>query len=820
MTQEKRKYAVVDLEATSASSNAKIIQVGIVIIENSQIVKTYETDVNPHEKLTSHIRQLTGLTDKRLRKAPDFSQVAREIYELIEDAIFVAHNVKFDANLLAEALFWEGFELVTPRVDTVELAQVFFPMFEKYNLGILCEQLDIPLKHAHTAIADASATATLFLKIQEKIQKLPKELVEYLLKFSDSLIYESRLAIEDAFNQMSDITCRDLMKWQGIFLRKSQKIQKARKLSKNFTHNINLLDLEERKEQDEFAHDVEQALKSQQPSFLQAQTGLGKTYGYLLPALAQTSKQILVTVPTKVLQDQIVANEGQKLEEIFHLSVHSLKSPANYLKLDFFYDSLQRVDDNRLVNRCKMLLLVWLTETESGDLDEIGQRYRYQTYFQQVLHDGKLSKKSLFYGADFWQKGQEKSKRSRVLVTNHAYFLTRLEDDKSIVENRLLIVDEAQKLFLALENLSRKSLNMTKCLQQIQSELETTGTILQRRLIEDIQFELTHAMEQFQRYKKNELTKETCSKLRQDLSELDQSSLADLRTIFATKYDQFWLKEEQFDDYRVTMLEAACLEVLDFRALLPEEVQVLFVSATLEISKKVHLAHLLGFENAPFYRLPQKQKHQQKIWLDKNFPNVVDLDVDTYAELIVKWVHKLATQEVPLLVLFTSKALLLAVSERLRLPHLAQYKNGEAANIKRRFDRGETSILLGAGSFWEGTDFSSQKQMIEVITRIPFDNPSDFFTQKLNRKLRQEGKNPFYDYSLPVAILRLKQALGRAIRHQEQQSAVVILDNRMLTKRYGRQIQTALEKIAPISVTSMKKIPTEIEQFLKKKETV
>ena len=816
MTQEKRKYAVVDLEATSARSNAKIIQVGIVIIENGQIVKAYETDVNPHEKLDPHIRQLTGLTDKRLRKAPDFSQVAREIYELIEDAIFVAHNVKFDANLLAEALFWEGFELVTPRIDTVELAQVFFPKFEKYNLGILCEQLEIPLEHAHTALADASATATLFLKIQEKIQKLPKELVEYLLTFSNSLIYESRLAIEDAFDHMSDFTCHDLIKQQGIFLRKSKRFKKARKLSKNFQHNINLLDLEERKEQDEFAHAVEQALKSHQSSFLQAQTGLGKTYGYLLPALGQTSKQILVTVPTKVLQDQIVANEGQNLEQIFHISLHSLKSPANYLKLDFFYDSLQQVDDNRLVNRCKMLLLVWLTETESGDLDEIGQRHRYQTYLQQVLHDGKLSKKSHFWDTDFWQKGQEKSKRSRVLVTNHAYFLTRLEDDKSIVENRLLIVDEAQKLFLALENLSRKSLNMTKCLQQIQLELARADTILQRRLLEDIQFELAHAAEQFQRYKKNELTKEACSKLRQDLSEINTSSLSDLRAIFATKYDQFWLEEDQFDDYRVMMLEATCLKVLDFRSLLPEKVQVLFVSATLEISKKVHLAHLLGFENVPFYQLPQKMKFQQKIWLDKDFPNVVDLDVETYADLIAKWVHKLANQEIPILVLFTSKSLLLAVSERLRLPHLAQYKNGEAANIKRRFDRGETSILLGAGSFWEGTDFSSQKQMIEMITRIPFDNPSDFFTQKLNNKLRQEGKNPFYDYNLPVAILRIKQALGRTVRHQEQQSAVVILDNRILSKRYGRQIQTALEKVAPLSITSMKQIPKEIEQFLKK----
>ena len=82
--------------------------------------------------------------------------------------------------------------------------------------------------------------------------------------------------------------------------------------------------------------------------------------------------------------------------------------------------------------------------------------------------------------------------------------------------------------------------------------------------------------------------------------------------------------------------------------------------------------------------------------------------------------------------------------------------------------------------------------------------------------MRQEGKNPFYDYNLPVAILRIKQAFGRTVRHQEQQSAVVILDNRILSKRYGRQIQTALEKVAPLSITSMKQIPKEIEQFLKK----
>ena len=139
------RYVVVDLEATSTGSKAKIIQVGIVVIEDGEIVDHYTTDVNPHEPLDAHIKELTGLTDQRLAQAPDFSQVARKIFDLVEDGIFVAHNVQFDANLLAENLFFEGYELRNPRVDTVELAQVFFPELEKYSLPILCQELGIPL---------------------------------------------------------------------------------------------------------------------------------------------------------------------------------------------------------------------------------------------------------------------------------------------------------------------------------------------------------------------------------------------------------------------------------------------------------------------------------------------------------------------------------------------------------------------------------------------------------------------------------------------------------------------------------------------------
>ena len=238
------RYVVVDLEATSTGSKAKIIQVGIVVIEDGKIVDHYTTDVNPHEPLDSHIKELTGLTDKRLAQAPDFSQVARKIFDLVEDGIFVAHNVQFDANLLAEHLFFEGYELRTPRVDTVELAQVFFPTLVKYNLSFLCRELGISLKHAHTALADAQATAELLLLLREKISQLPKGLLEHLLSLSDALLYESYLVIEEIFQNQSLIESSDLLEVQGIYFKRSPAHLKSRKLSQDFSKNISLLDLE------------------------------------------------------------------------------------------------------------------------------------------------------------------------------------------------------------------------------------------------------------------------------------------------------------------------------------------------------------------------------------------------------------------------------------------------------------------------------------------------------------------------------------------------------------------------------------------------
>ena len=814
----RRRYAVVDLEATSASSNAKIIQVGIVIIEGGEIVSQYATDINPHQKLDQHIIDLTGLTDQRLAQAPDFNQVAKEIFELIQDAIFVAHNVKFDANLLAEELFWAGYELKSPRIDTVELAQVFFPSLERYGLSQLSQELGLDLEQAHTAIADAYATAQLFLLLEKKMASLPQALLARLYSLSEHLLYESSLLFEDILEHSSFSLQPDLHEVEGLYLKKSFFYKKEKALSQNFEHNLHFLGLVPRENQALFAQEIAEALKQPEASFIEGETGLGKTYAYLLTLLAKSQKQICVSLPTKLLQDQVYDSEGKRISQLFHINIQKLKSPRSYLDLEAFHQLLTADLGNRLWERAKMQILVWLTETETGDLDELGQAYRFEAFLDKIRHDKQPSKRSLFYEWDFWLRNQEGAKGSRILLVNHAYLLQRLTDNPKFLAGKILLVDEAQKLFSSLEGISHHSLSMLSLYRQLMDEKNQASQVLEQRLLESIQFHLQSLEEDFRLTKERDIDLSALAPLKRDLDELPNHYLIELR-LALKDCDQAWFKREELSERDQLLLETAKLELMNFASLLPEECQVVMVSATLDISKRVNLASLLGFTNWKMVQISRKKKDNQLLVIDQAMPDISQISSSQFTRLLCQRIEDLAELQKPILVLFNSKDLLLEVSQELNLPHLAQYKNGTPSNIKRRFDRGESQILLGSAAFWEGTDFLKQDQMIQIISRIPFDNPKDPFVQKVNSHLRKEKKNPFYDYSLPLAILRLKQALGRTRRREDQYSAAVFMDSRLISKSYGRQIRESLKKEGQLLTLDSQEIKEEILAFFEKKET-
>lgn len=811
----RHRYAIVDLEATGTGIDAKIIQIGIVLVEAGQIIETYSTDINPYEPLSDHIKELTGITDEQLRHAPDFGQVAGRIFDLIGQAIFVAHNVKFDANLLAEALFFEGYELLTPRVDTVELAQLFFPTLEKYSLSSLSDYLDLGLEQAHTALADALATAKLLVRIQDKMAQLPRIMGEQLLALADNLLYESRLVLDEMMPDLSEQLPEDCQLVHGLVLQKTEEFKQAYHLSERFETNLALLGLEEREMQAHFAQIVSERMAEENGiHFIQAQSGIGKTYGYLLPLLAQSDQPILVSVPTKLLQEQIMVQEGQVLADVFHISFSSIKSPQHYIKLDQFWKTLQWQDDNRLVNLFKMQVLVWLSETRTGDLDELKQKQRYQAYFDELAHDGQLSQESLFWQEDFWRNLQHRAASSRVLLTNHAYFLTHLKDQDPLMEGRTIVIDEAQKLLLAAENLASQSQNMAAIVQLLQSKKDKAENLLDKRLYESCQFELNQVVTEYRQNGHRDVLPDTVAQLRQNLFELQDEELRDLQDLLH-HYDQFWLEEKLVEDKRVTFLRGTSEWLLDLSKYLPAA-KIFCISATLDISKKVSLADLLGLSQVTVDYLPVKEVTNQQILLPRPLPDISSLSLEQHAQYLVERFGEIAELGRPILVLFTSIALLMQVAELLDetdLPYLAQHKHGSEMSLKRRFERGECQILLGTGVFWEGVDFSSQEELIQVIPRLPFDNPKDRFIAKINHRLRTEGKHPFYDYSLPMMMLKLKQAIGRTNRHQAQDSVVIILDDRIQTRKYGPQIISFLERTYPVQVTELSELGASIENF-------
>ena len=269
----------------------------------------------------------------------------------------------------------------------------------------------------------------------------------------------------------------------------------------------------------------------------------------------------------------------------------------------------------------------------------------------------------------------------------------------------------------------------------------------------------------------------------------------------------------------MSYLKASRQELLKLSAYLPSAQKVLIVSATIDIGPEVDVADLLGLNQVHKVSLPMDNLLNQAIWIDQSMPMIGVVSEEDYDKAVAKRLQKLTKTEYPILVLFTSRKSMLAVSDLLDLQevhHLTQEKNGTAFNVKKRFDRGETNMLLGMGSFWEGVDFAQQDRVIEVIVRLPFDNPKDPFYQKLESWFSKQGKHIFNSYSLPMTILRFKQAIGRSQRRPDQRSAILLLDNRPLVKSYGKLFLKEVSQEISLERTKFKTFNEDIQTFLQK----
>lgn len=156
-------YAIVDIETTGGYASAHgITEVAIFLHDGEKITGKFETLVKPSVSIPYFIQSLTGITPAMVAGAPRFEEVAPAIFRMLQDRVFVAHNVNFDYSFLRHHLAASGFDLKSPKLCTVRLAKKVFPALPSYSLGNLCRHFSIPVEGRHRAGGDALATVRLF----------------------------------------------------------------------------------------------------------------------------------------------------------------------------------------------------------------------------------------------------------------------------------------------------------------------------------------------------------------------------------------------------------------------------------------------------------------------------------------------------------------------------------------------------------------------------------------------------------------------------------------------------------------------------------
>jgi DNA polymerase-3 subunit epsilon len=165
-------FAIVDTETTGTSAqHGQIIEIGILRVERGQVVRTYQTLVQPARPLPPVITSITGIRDKDLIHAPTFDEVALEIREMLDGAIVVAHNARFDYSFIKNEFKRLGIAFTAKTLCTVTLSRTLFPQYSHHNLDAVVQAHGLVCKNRHRAFDDAEALWQFLHAIESKVDK-------------------------------------------------------------------------------------------------------------------------------------------------------------------------------------------------------------------------------------------------------------------------------------------------------------------------------------------------------------------------------------------------------------------------------------------------------------------------------------------------------------------------------------------------------------------------------------------------------------------------------------------------------------------------
>lgn len=156
-------YSIVDIETSGHSS--KITEISIFVFDGKKVIDEFTSLVNPECIIPPFITNLTGITNAMVGSAPKFHEIAKQVAEITQDTIFVAHNVNFDYNIIHKEFNEIGIDFELKKLCTIQLSRKLIPGLKSYSLGELCTTQNIHIQDRHRAKGDAEATTILFEKL-------------------------------------------------------------------------------------------------------------------------------------------------------------------------------------------------------------------------------------------------------------------------------------------------------------------------------------------------------------------------------------------------------------------------------------------------------------------------------------------------------------------------------------------------------------------------------------------------------------------------------------------------------------------------------
>ncbi|MFS1512385.1 ATP-dependent DNA helicase DinG [Chengkuizengella sp. SCS-71B] len=470
------KFAVLDFETTGNQSEDRIIQVGLVIIENKMITDTYTSFVNPEREIPAFITELTGISNDMVESAPLIKEVVAQFQPMLNDSILVAHHCAFDYGLLQKALNEAGYPAFNGKViDTIDLLRLLYPDMTSLQLSMVSDSLGINHERPHQADSDAYATANILLQSIERFSNLPLLTVQRIAQIfepvTDDLawfIHELKIQVEletsldtnthKYFRQFA-LNVND---WADDSSDSNLNQSEPSNLNPSFEHFIDEIkhslneqfeSYKERPAQEQMIHEIYESFENDQHLMIEASTGTGKSLGYLIPSLYYgllNHETILVSTNTINLQAQLMDRDIPLLHKIFPAPFRAavLKGRNHYLCLRKFETkiNLKDIADTREDRITAAQMIVWLSETNHGDDEEVSFGSKGKEFWMDVASDADscLNRACPWFKKCFYHRAKYQANQADVVITNHSMIMTDV-----IAENRLLpsyshlVIDEA-----------------------------------------------------------------------------------------------------------------------------------------------------------------------------------------------------------------------------------------------------------------------------------------------------------------------------------------------------------------------------------------